>query len=297
MNSPITIFTPTYNRAYCLGKGYEALCRQTNKNFIWLIIDDGSTDSTRELVESWQKECCEFEIRYVYKENGGLYSGYTTAFHHIDTELCVCVDSDDYLSDRAVELILQKWEQDGSDNYAGIVGLDCFEDGTIIGDPFPNQKSINLIDLLFGKYKIKNGDRKNIVRTELYRAAVPFENIPGEKDFNPHFLHLEISKKYDFLVLNEKLCVVEYQQGGMGDTVFRQYERSPKSFRLMRLMDMSLKGIPLKKLLKANIHYTSSCILSGEPCISASPCKMVTACMWPMGLLFTAYIKHRNKRK
>lgn len=292
----LTIFTPTYNRAYCLGRAYEALKKQTSKDFVWLIIDDGSTDSTKELVETWQNECTDFEISYVHKENGGLYSGYTTAFHHIDTELCVCVDSDDYLVEDAVEKIMTKWSREGSDEYAGIVGLDCFENGRIIGDPFPEQKAINLIDLLFGKYKILNGDRKNIVRTELYRSVVPFENIPGEKDFNPHFLHLAISKKYDFLVMNEKLCVVEYQEGGMGRTIFKQYERSPKSFRLMRLMDMSLKHVPFKHLVKTCIHYTSSCIMSGEPCISMSPHKIMTVCLWPVGLLLTIYIKHCNRR-
>lgn len=295
MLSKITVFTPTFNRAHVLVRGYEALKRQTNKEFIWLIIDDGSTDNTKELVNKWINECKDFEIKYVYKENGGLYSGYTTAFHHITTELCVCIDSDDYLTDNAIEIILKKWKDEGSDDYAGIVGLDCYEDGSVIGDIFPDQKDINLIDVLIGKYNFKNGDRKNIVRTELYKNAVPFENIPGEKDFNPHFLHLEISKKYNFLVCNEKLCVVEYQEGGMSNTIFKQYERSPKSFRIMRLMDMSLSGISFKQLLKINIHYTSSCILSGEPCLSTSNHKFITALMWPFGLIFTICIKFYNR--
>lgn len=291
MKKTLTIFTPTYNRAYCLGKGYEALCRQTSKDFVWIVVDDGSADHTKELVQSWIDECTDFEIQYVYKENGGLYTGYNTAIALADTELCVCVDSDDYLVDNAVELIIDKWKKDGSKEVAGIVGLDCLESGEIIGDVFPEQKCINLIDILFGKYSFKNGDRKNVVRTELYKLHSPMEEIPGEKDFNPHYLHLKISQEYDFLVLNEKLCVVEYQAGGMSDTVFKQYLRSPKSFRKMRLLDMSLKGVPLKHLLKTNIHYTSSCIISKEPCVSASPCKLVTIIMWPLGLLLTIYIK------
>lgn len=293
----LTIFTPTYNRANCLKKGYEALCRQTLKDFLWIVIDDGSTDNTRELVQSWINECKDFEILYVYKENGGLYTGYNTAIALIDTELCVCVDSDDYLTDDAVQMIIDKWRKDGSEKYAGIVGLDCKENGEIIGDMFPDQKSINLIDILFGKYTFKNGDRKNVVRTELYKQHTPMEEIPEEKDFNPHYLHLKISQDYDFLVMNEKLCVVEYQVGGMSDTVFRQYLRSPKSFRKMRLLDMSLKGIPLKYLLRTNIHYTSSCILSKEPCISASTHKLATILMWPFGLLLTIYLKLSSKSR
>ena len=295
MKKTLTIFTPTYNRAYCLNKGYKALCRQTLKDFVWIVIDDGSTDNTKELVWSWIEECKDFEIHYVYKENGGLYTGYNKAIELADTELCVCVDSDDYLTDNAVELIINKWKNEGSDKYAGIVGLDCKEDGEIIGDPFPEQKSINLIDILFGKYAFRNGDRKNIVRTELYKQHAPMVEFPGEKDFNPHYLHIKISQEYDFLVMNEKLCVVEYQIGGMSDTILKQYLRSPKSFRKMRLLDMSLEGVPLKHLLKSSIHYTSSCIISKEPCISASPHKMITCLMWPLGLLLTIYIKLRNK--
>ena len=296
MKKALTIFTSTYNRAYCLEKGYRALCRQTLKDFVWIVVDDGSTDNTKELVQSWIEECKDFEIKYVYKENEGLYTGYNVAIELADTELCVCVDSDDYLKDNAVELIIDKWKKDGSNEYAGIVGLDCLENGDIIGDMFPEQKSINLIDILFGKYQFKNGDRKNVVRTELYKKYSPMEVISGEKDFNPHYLHLQISQEYDFLVLNERLCVVEYQVGGMSDTTFRQYLRSPKSFRKMRLLDMSLEGVPLKHLLKTNIHYTSSCIISGEPCLADSPCKLVTLLMWPFGLLLTIYIKLYNAR-
>lgn len=287
----LTVFTPTYNRAYCLENAYQALCRQTCKDFIWLIVDDGSTDNTRGIVETWQKQDNGFDIQYVFKENGGLFSGYTTAFKYIDTELCVCVDSDDYLTDQAVELILNCWRQYGSEKVAGILGLDCTADGAVIGDPLPDLPTINLIDIAVGKYNFHNGDRKNVVRTELYREAVPFDSIPGEKDFNPHFLHLAISKKYDFLVLNEKLCVVNYQPGGMSDTIIKQYFRSPKSFRIMRQMDLSLPGSK-RFLAKKTIHYVSSCILANEPVLEGTPRKMIAVLFYPAGWVFAQYVKH-----
>lgn len=297
MKKTLTIFTPTYNRAYCLGNGYAALCRQTLKDFVWIIVDDGSTDNTEELVRSWIKECTDFEIQYIYKENGGMYTGYNTAIAVADTELCVCVDSDDYLTDDAVEKIVSFWKEHGTNEYAGIVGLDCTKSGQIIGDELPNRKTINLIDLMFGKYHIKNGDRKNVVRTDLYKSVAPMKEFSGEKDFNPHYMHIEISMKYDFLVLNEKLCVVDYQADGMSNTIFKQYLRSPRSFRQMRLLDMSLKGAPLKFTMKKTIHYVSSCILSGEPCIYASPHKVLTILMYPLGYLFTLYLKYKVKKQ
>lgn len=290
----ITVFTPTYNRAYCLHNGYEALCRQTIKDFLWIVVDDGSTDNTKELVKSWQSKDNGFEIRYIYKENGGLASGYNTAIANLDTELAVCVDSDDYLPDDAIERIVNFWDRNRDEKYAGIVGWDCAPDGTIIGDPFPDRKSINLIDLLVGRYHIKNGDRKHIVRTDLYKKYGPMPEFPDERDFNPQFLHLSISKDYDFLVMNENLCFVDYQDNGMTTTVFKQYLRSPKSFRIMRLLDLSFDA-PIRYTMKKTIHYVSSCILAKEPCVSASPRKMLTVLMYPFGVALTIYLKHTQR--
>ena len=295
MGCTLTVFTPTYNRANTLQNGYQALCRQTLKDFVWLIIDDGSTDNTKELVESWQKEDSGFDIIYKYKENGGLASGYNAAIEIADTELCVCVDSDDFLTDNAVELIVDFWNKHRDEGFAGIVGLDCTPDGKVIGDLLPEQKSINLIDLAVGKYNINNGDRKNVVRTDLYKSVAPMKEFPGERDFNPHYLHLKISMEYDFLVLNEKLCYVDYQTDGMTTTVFKQYLRSPKSFRETRLLDMSFKNAPFKYLVKKTIHYISSCILSGEPCVSASPHKVLTVLLYPVGAAFTLYLKKSGR--
>lgn len=295
MKPTITVFTPTYNRAYCLHTGYEALCRQTLKDFIWLVVDDGSTDNTKELVEEWQKKDNGFEIQYLYKENGGLASGYNAAIAVMDTELSVCVDSDDYLADDAIEKVVKYWRANGSETVAGIVGLDCTPDGEIIGDLLPNQKTVNLIDLLVGKYPLVNGDRKIFVRTDLYKSVSPMKEFPDERDFNPHYLHIKISKQYDFLVLNEKLCCVDYQTDGMTNTVFKQYLRSPKGFREQRLLDMSLEGVPVTFTAKKTIHYVSSCILSKQPCVSASPRKLLTVLMYPFGAALTVYLKHTQR--
>lgn len=297
MKPLLTVFTPTYNRADCLKVAYKAMLSQSSKNFVWLIVDDGSTDNTKELVKSWQKADNGFEIKYVYKKNGGLASGYNAAIEIMDTELCVCVDSDDYLPDNAVELITEFWKANGSDKVAGIVGLDCKPNGEVIGDLLPNQKTVNLIDLCVGKYKINNGDRKNVVRTNLYKSVAPMKTFDdeGERDANPHYLHLKISRDYDFLVLNENLCFVDYQEGGMTTNVFRQYLRSPKSFREMRILDMSFKNVPLIFTVKKTIHYVSSCILSKEPCVKDSPRKLLTVLMYPFGALLTVYLKHTKK--
>ena len=294
MKEMLTVFTPTFNRAECLKKGYEALCRQTCKEFVWLVVDDGSTDQTRLLVEQWSRQEKGFEVRYIYKENGGLHTGYNVAIANIDTELSVCIDSDDYMPDDAVEKILTFWKKEGSDKYAGIAALDAFEDGTIIGDPFPKQKSINILDVSLGKYHYKNGDRKLVVRTALYKEVAPMPSYENEKNFNPH---LQISEKYDFLIYNTVLCVVEYQEDGMSNGIFKQYLNSPKSFAHMRKYMLGLKGTTFKFRMRHAIHYVSSSIIArNKRFLQESPRKWDVILAVPFGAVLTVYIKNKAKK-
>lgn len=297
MKEMLTVFTPTFNRAECLKKGYEALCRQTCKEFVWLVVDDGSTDQTRLLVEQWSRQEKGFEVRYIYKENGGLHTGYNVAIANIDTELSVCIDSDDYMPDDAVEKILTFWKKEGSDKYAGIAALDAFEDGTIIGDPFPKQKSINILDVSLGKYHYKNGDRKLVVRTALYKEVAPMPSYENEKNFNPHLMHLQISEKYDFLIYNTVLCVVEYQEDGMSNGIFKQYLNSPKSFAHMRKYMLGLKGTTFKFRMRHAIHYVSSSIIArNKRFLQESPRKWDVILAVPFVAVLTVYIKNKAKK-
>ena len=293
----LTVFTPTYNRADLLQRCFESMKRQTNKNFIWLIIDDGSTDNTKEVVEQWQRELLDFTLRYIYKENGGLHTAYNEAIANIDTELCVCIDSDDFMPDDAVEKILSFWEKNGSPEVAGIVGLDYDLEGNCLGDPLPDQKCVNLIDLLVGKYPIHNGDRTNVVRTELYKKYAPMPSFPGEKNFNPHYMHLQISREYDFLVLNENLRFVEYQPGGMSHNMLRQYRNSPRSFAQTRRLYLTFSNTGWKFRLRHSIHYVSSSILSrNKHFLKESPAEGLTLAALLPGLALTAYILFKTRR-
>ena len=174
----ITVFTPTYNRAYCLGQCYESLIRQTNNNFIWLIIDDGSSDKTKELVNSWIVEN-KVEIKYHYQNNLGMHGAHNSAYNLIETELNVCIDSDDFMPDEAIENILAFWKNNSrKERVAGIVGLDSYKSGEIIGNPFPDQLNQVTMENLYNKYKIK-GDKKIVFRTEIVKK---YNRYPIFKD-------------------------------------------------------------------------------------------------------------------
>ena len=293
----LTVFTPAYNRADLLPRCYESMKRQTNKNFIWMIIDDGSTDGTRSLVEGWLQDPRDFEVVYYYKENGGLHTAYNEAIAHIETELCVCIDSDDFMPDNAVERILEFWAAHGSDRVAGIVGVDHDLNDRIIGDPLPDQKTVNLIDLLVGRYPIVNGDRTNVVRTELYKKYAPMKVFPGEKNFNPHYLHLQISREYDFLVLNENLRFVDYQPGGMSASMWKQYRSSPRSFAETRKLYLSFPNTGFKFRFRHCVHYVSSSVLAGNRrFLVESPVKGLTLLAMPLGVLLAAVTCYKTRK-
>lgn len=294
----ITVFTPAYNRSKLLKRCYDSLKRQELDSFVWLIVDDGSTDDTCQVVESWMAEPNPFEIRYVYKENGGLHTAYNTAIEHADTDLCVCIDSDDYMPDGALRRIVDFWDKHGSDRYAGIIGLDFDMDGECLGDPLPNMDSLDLIKLTTGQYPLKNADRKLVIRTELYKSVAPMPSYPGEKNFNPQYMHVQIGLKYEFLVMNECLCVVDYQPEGMSNSMMRQYFNSPNSFADIRLLDMSLPGTSTMFKFKKCIHYCSSCFLAHRKhMVKNSRCKGLTVLAVVPGWLLSRMIVRKNRGK
>ena len=208
----LTIHTPTYNRAHTLPRLYGSLKCQKCKSFIWLIVDDGSTDDTNKIVHSWIEAEKDFEIRYIYKENGGIHTAYNTAFENIDTELAVGIDSDDMVADGAIELILKFWDECKSEGYSGVVGLDADLKGNIIGDKFPDDvKNITVIEGSDGLY---NQEKKFVVDSELYKTLPRCPVFEGEKYF-PELTYTGffIPNDRPLLAVNEVFCIVDYQKG------------------------------------------------------------------------------------
>lgn len=294
MKKKITIFTPAYNRAYSLHLCYESLLKQGNKDFIWLIIDDGSTDGTSKLVKSWKERDNGFEIKYVYKENGGMHTAHNKAYELIDTELNMCIDSDDYVAEDAIEKILSFWTKYGNEKVSGIIGLDATFDNKIIGTCFDeNVKSTTLGGFLVNG---GSGDKKLVYRTEIINKYPPYPEFEGEKYVSLGYKYLLCDQEYELLTLNEVLCNVEYQIDGSSMNMFKQYLNNPKGFAFFR--KVAMKSYPsLKRRFIECIHYvSSSIILKNKRYIMESPKKFLTIIATPFGILLTFYIKYMSNK-
>lgn len=289
----LTVFTPAYNRAHTLPRTYASLQRQDCKDFIWLIVDDGSTDNTAELVKEWQQRN-EFEIRYIYKKNGGMHTAHNVAYENINTELNVCIDSDDELADGAVRKILEKWEKIKDQDYAGIVGLDAdMNTGKIIGTDFGTELAETTLAGFYARGG--QGDKKLIYRTDVINQYPPYPVFEGEKYVALAYKYRLIDQEYKLVVLNEVLCNVEYQQDGSSMNMLAQYINNPRGFAFWRKVCMQYPESK-KRVFIDCIHYVSSSIFSrNKHFISEAPKKFLTVLAVPFGIAMTFYIKNRVK--
>lgn len=290
----ITIFTPAYNRAHTLPRTYESLCAQSSKDFVWLIVDDGSVDDTADLVKKWQSIDAGFEIRYIYKKNGGMHTAHNTAYESIDTELNVCIDSDDKLADGAVEAIARKWEAVRDKGYAGIIALDADFDGKIIGKGFPDDLAETTLS---GYYAAGGaGDKKLVYRTDVIKSYPEYPTFEGEKYVSLAYKYLLIDQSYKLAVLNKVLCNVDYLPDGSTNSMFREYLKNPRGFAFWRKIRMTYPD-STKRLVVDCIHYCSSSIISkNRSYIKESPKKILTVLCTPFGFLLTIYIKRKAKQ-
>ncbi len=290
----LTIFTPAYNRAYSIIDTYKSLCRQTCKDFIWLVVDDGSTDNTVDVIKEFQNKDNGFEIRYIYKENGGMHTAHNTAYENIDTELNVCIDSDDYMTDNAVELIINCWRSFGSDKFAGIIALDIdSEKMRVIGTKLPDDRTSISTTAFYEQGGL--GDKKFIYRTDIIKSVPPYPVFKDEKYVSLGYKYTLIAQKYEMIILNEPVCVVEYRNDGSSLNMFRQYKNNPRGFAFIRKVHMKYNKSAKRNFIE-NIHYVSSSIfIKNKNFIKESPMKAMTIAAVPFGIALNLYIRLKTR--
>ena len=290
----LTVFTPTFNRAFCLNQLYQSLLLQTNNDFLWLLIDDGSTDATKDLVASWIAEN-KIEIQYIYKKNEGMHSAHNTAYATITTELTICIDSDDYMPIDVVNLIVTKWNKTKNNDIAGLIGLDAFKDGTIVGDTIPTAITTSTLNDLYLKHKI-TGDKKVVIRTSVVKEFPAYPIYENEKLVPLGVLYLMIDQKYQWVCTNHMYCIVEYLPDGSSNTIVKQYKESPKGFGYSRLIEMKYSQRFSYTFTRA-MHYISSCLFQGKfNFFNGNPKKTITFLAIPFGIVFHFYLLYKIRK-
>lgn len=223
---PVTVFTPTYNRAYILGDLYHSLQRQTCMDFEWLIVDDGSADDTKALVASWQGEENPFPIRYVYQENGGKCRAINRGLKEADGRLFFTVDSDDYLTDDAIEKVI-RWDgelpRDG--HFCGYVGNRGITPTQTPNRLFPGGY---LDGTALDRYDQVDGERAFVFYTEIHRKYL-YPEFPGEKFLTEAVTwDLMAHDGYKMRFYNDIIWIWEYKDDGLTRAGYRVFLENPQ---------------------------------------------------------------------
>lgn len=220
----ITLFTPSYNRCSNLKKLYESLCKQTDKNFIWYIIDDGSNDNTAEYVDKIKKENI-IEIMFQSKNNEGKHSTFNILFDTCKTDYFMCVDSDDYLLDNAVEIINDKLLSYFENDIWGIVGPRVKENGNLYSNWMLNNNFKMKFCNLYSKYKYV-GDTYIIIDVKKVKDyRFPIYN--NEKLVPENVLYDFLDEKYFVKTSNYCFYIGEYKEDGYTKNGVKLLNNSP----------------------------------------------------------------------
>ena len=210
----VTVLTPTFNRGGRLQSLWDSLQKQTVKDFEWLVVDDGSTDGTKDLITQLQEKS-DFPIRYIYKSNGGKHTALNVGIQTICSELIFIVDSDDCVTDDAVESILKIHKKYRSqNNICGYAFLRAFPDGKVNGKKFDVDEKIgSYIDVRV------NGDDTGADKAEVFKThclkEFPFPEYPNEKFLGEDLVWVRMARKYEMVHINKAIYVGNYLEDGL----------------------------------------------------------------------------------
>lgn len=262
----VTVFTPTFNRAYTLSRLYNSLLRQTDKSFEWLIVDDGSEDNTDSLVHKFIYDTEHtFNIRYFKKKNEGKHIAINIGAKEAKGILFFIVDSDDVLHERAIEKIIEIEKSiENKNDFAGVAGLRGNFKGEPIKSPTEVYTKTELDNLMRErdatsieyryKYKI-TGDRAEVVYTELMRQ-IPFPKIDNEKFMEESYLWMNLSNRnLKFRWFNSVIYLCEYLQDGLTNNMKEIVKKNWKTHCFCANYDLSIKKIPLKIRARECLRY------------------------------------------
>lgn len=248
----ITVFTPAYNRAHLLPRLYESLKAQTYKDFEWVVVDDGSKDNTREVVERYATTA-PFPVRYYHQENGGKHRAINRGVREAKGELFFIADNDDWLTPDAIETVITEYDQvRGDDVFAGVCGLDAYENGQTVGSGLPQDTiECNAHEIRYTYYV--TGDLKEVFRTSVLKE-VPFPDNEGERFCPEALVWNRIALKYKLRYFNKPIYIAEYQPDGLTANIMRVRHFSPLA-SMATYAELRHAPVPFKERFKAAINF------------------------------------------
>lgn len=284
---PVTVFTPTYNRAYILGDLYYSLQRQTCMDFEWLIVDDGSADDTKTLVASWQGEENPFPIRYVYQENGGKCRAINRGLKEAEGRLFFTVDSDDYLTDDAIEKVI-RWDGElpADGHFCGYAGNMGTALGVTTNRLFPGDY---LDGTALNRYDRVDGERAFVFYTEIHRKYL-YPEFPGEKFLTEAVTwDLMAHDGYKMRFYNDIIRIWEYKDDGLTRAGYRVFLENPQGTGLFFRQKAEFLHYSLWNKLTLWYGYATDAMdrCTDEQIASyiGMPKAMVPPCRWLHGLV------------
>ena len=232
---------------------WDSLQKQTVKDFEWLVVDDGSTDGTKNLITQLQEKS-DFPIRYIYKNNGGKHTALNVGIQTICSELTFIVDSDDCVTDDAVESILKIHQKYRSqNNICGYAFLRAFPDGKVNGKKFDVDEEIgSYIDVRV------NGDDTGADKAEVFKThclkEFPFPEYPNEKFLGEDLVWVRMARKYEMVHINKAIYVGNYLEDGLTNNRRKHNIASPVGcmHRAEEFMESDLKT---RYRIKGGLQY------------------------------------------
>jgi len=290
-----TIFTPTYNRAYILENLYNDLQNQMLKDFEWLIVDDGSTDNTKELVEKFISED-KININYIYKENGGKHTAINVGVKNANGELFFIVDSDDGLEKNSLEIVDKEWDSiEDKSEFSGIVGLCVYQSGKVIGTKIPEENKVCHFADLYFKHGVK-GDKSIVYLTDILKKF-PFPERKEVKFLPESIVWHEISKHYKVKCINQPMIIREYLDDGLTKNILSKSSLRGRTLEYLYLINQNTYSVSKYPYMwiKNYINLARYSLLSDSNYskeINKLSDKFMYLILFPLGYL--KYMKQKN---
>lgn len=250
----ISILTPTYNRENLLKNLYNSLIENSkyNVDIEWIIMDDGSTDNTKELIQNYIKEGT-IEIKYFYQENQGKMKAINNLVPKASGDLIIECDSDDYFTSNAFEIINKEYLKNTDKDIYALCFLKIDQNEKNMGQTFKNEKT-TMFDLYFKEEE--NGEKALVFYTNI-RKKYKHKLEKGERFVTEARMYHEMDLKYKMLCINEPIMVCEYQSEGYSKNISKEFKENPFGYYeyFKEILERDMKGAKFKKKLYAVKHY------------------------------------------